>query len=304
VPWDPQLLGRIRHLRLVARRVTDALLSGSHRSRRVGEAVEFADYQAYQPGMDPRHIDYKVEARTDRLVVRRMEAETRIPSVVVLDLSGDLATRGGRGELPGLEDSKAGRAVLLAATFMMWVHRQGEPVGLEIIGANTRVSMPIRGGRSHLSACFAALAEARPGGRASLEQALLDLGRRIRRRSLVAVISDGMEEPGAWIPSLAAFARRGADLRFFHLLDFQELRFDYSAPARFESPETGVSIQADPAGLQADFLAVGQEWYREVRDGVAGQGGQHVAFDLHGPLFHGLVAAIRGLPSPETAPWT
>ena len=88
--WDPEVLARVRHLHLRARRLTDAMLMGEHRSRRVGQAVEFADYQEYLPGMDLRHLDWRVLARSDRLVVRRFETETQLPCTLVLDLSGDL----------------------------------------------------------------------------------------------------------------------------------------------------------------------------------------------------------------------
>src|SRR5262245_46289492 len=90
--WDPDVLARVRHLHLRARYLTAALLVGEHRSRRVGQAVEFADYQPYLPGMDLRGLDWRVFGRTDRHVVKRFETETELPGTVVLDLSGDLAT--------------------------------------------------------------------------------------------------------------------------------------------------------------------------------------------------------------------
>ena len=109
MPWDPVVLSRVRHLHLRARVLTDALLMGNHRSRRVGQAIEFADYQEYAPGMDTRGLDWKVWARTDRLVVRRYETETELPCTVVLDLSGDLSTgESGASRLPDLDKSKAG----------------------------------------------------------------------------------------------------------------------------------------------------------------------------------------------------
>src|SRR5215210_7559135 len=119
--WDAAVLARVRHLHLRARMLTAAILTGEHRSRKVGQAVEFADYQEYLPGMDLRGLDWRVWGRTDRYVVKRFETE--MPCTVVLDLSADLATGDrGRGRLPDLEGSKAGYAITLAATLLYFLH--------------------------------------------------------------------------------------------------------------------------------------------------------------------------------------
>ena len=94
VLWDPETLARIRSLQLIARQSVEGVLSGEHRSRRVGASVEFADYKEYQPGDDLRHLDWKVLARSDRLVTRRYQLETELSAMIVFDASGDLATGG------------------------------------------------------------------------------------------------------------------------------------------------------------------------------------------------------------------
>src|SRR5688500_18655 len=137
---------------------------GEHRSRRVGQAVEFADYQEYLPGMDLRHVDWRVWGRSDRYVVKRFETETELACTVVLDLSGDLST-GDRAKFsfPDLDKSKAGYAITLAATLLYFLHRHGEPVGLEIVAGHDVAwpSMPPRSSRNHLQQLFVALASAK-----------------------------------------------------------------------------------------------------------------------------------------------
>lgn len=296
--WDPEVLARVRHLHLRARTLTDALLMGAHRSRRVGQAVEFADYQEYRPGMDLRGLDWRVWGRTDRHVVKRFETETELASSVVLDLSGDLGTgESGTGHaLPDLEGSKAGYAITLAATLLYFLHRHGEPVGLELVageGMGHR-SLPARSGRNHLQLLFLMLASSRPGGRADLLPALNRVGGRIRRRSFVAVITDGMEEPSQWLPALGAFARRGADLRFFHLRDRQEWQLDFSRPALFFSPEGGGDLPVDPAGAREAFAEVVKEYEEEVRGGVIRWGGLYLPVQTDGPLDRVLRQALVG----------
>jgi uncharacterized protein (DUF58 family) len=295
-PWDAQVLSRVRHLHLKARVLTDSLMLGEHRSRRVGQAVEFSDYLEYQPGMDLRHIDWRVRARSDRWVVRRFEAETEIPCTVILDLSGDLSTgtghTAGTAALPDLEGTKAGWAITFAATLLYYFQRHGEPVGLEIIGGESELaSIPPRQSSNHLQQLFRVLAAARPGGRADLSEALLRVGQRTRRRSLVTVVTDGMEEPSAWMPALAALARRRVDLRFVHVHDRGELALEFPRAAMFFSPEGGDALAVDPEGARAEFSSVVEDYLREVRAGVIAWGGRYVSVATGDPM----EAAMRPL---------
>lgn len=293
------MLARVRHLHLRARVLTQGLLMGAHRSRGVGAAVEFADYQQYQPGMDLRALDWRVMGRTDRAVVRRFETETELPCTVVLDLSADLGTgdEGRMGARPDLERSKAGTAITLAATLLYWLHRHGEPVGLEVVaGQDVRfASLAPRSGRAHLQRLLTVLATARPGGVAQLQPALVRVGSRTRRRSWVGVITDGMEEPSDWLPSLAAFARRGADLRLFHLYDTREWSLGFRRPALFYSPEGGEPLAVDPAGAGGAFAEVVAEYVQEVRGGVVRWGGQWIPVPTDRALDTTFHRVVQGL---------
>lgn len=298
--WDPDVLARVRHLHLRARHLTQAWLHGEHRSRRVGQAVEFADYQEYLPGMDLRRLDWRVAARSDRLVVKRFETETELPCTVVLDLSGDLGTgtRGRPGGLPDLERSKAGYAVTLAATLVYFLHLQGEPVGLELLAGQTPAGAgaPPRGSRNHLQRLFLMLASARPGGVGGLDRALARVGARVRRRSFVGVITDGMEEPAGWLPSLQAFSKRGADLRLFHVFDRREWRLGFDRPALFFSPEGGDPLAVDPTGAAKAFREVVDEYVAEVRGGVVAAGGRWIPVPTDLPMEQVVRAAVLDLP--------
>ncbi|MBX2804003.1 MAG: DUF58 domain-containing protein [Myxococcales bacterium] len=299
----------MRHLHLKARTLAASILQGEHRSLRVGQAVEFAGYQEYLPGMDLRGLDWRVYGRTDRFVVKRFETETELPCSVVLDLSGDLGTgSAGRVERPDLEHGKASYALVLAATLLYFLHRHGEPVGLEIVAGSgiEHRSLPPRAGRNQLQRLFMQLASAVPGGVADLRPALNRVGSRIRRRSWVAVITDGMEEPSRWLPALAAFARRGADVRLFHLYDRQEWTLgqggtasspfaaasDYRTPALFYSPEDGTELAVDPSGAASALSEVVREYVEEVRGGVVRHGGRYLPVPTDLPMDQVIRAAV------------
>ncbi|MEM6930427.1 MAG: hypothetical protein AAF602_26050, partial [Myxococcota bacterium] len=190
--------------------------------------------------------------------------------------------------------SKAGYALVLAASLLYFLERHGEPVGLEIVAGDgiTHRSIPPRSGQNHLQYLFLQLASVRPAGRADLSAALTRVGGRTRRRSFVAVISDGMEEPSRWLSTLAAFARRGADLRFFHLFDRGEWRLDFDQPSLFFSPEGGDAIAVDPQGALAAFEQVAQEYVAEVERGVVTVGGRYLPIATDVPLERVIRAAV------------
>lgn len=295
--WDPAALERLRALHLRARRLAAGLSRGAHRAGRVGEGVEFSDYQPYLPGMDLRHLAWKVVARTDRLVVRRCEAETELDCTVILDLSGDLCTGGGPGRLPDLEHSKAGTAITLAATLCYWLHAQGERVGLDVLGGDAPLgrTLPPGRGRSHLGRLLSTLSTARPGGVADLSSGLLRAGARLRRRGWVAVITDGMEEPAAWLPALGSLSGRGADLRLIHLFHPEEWALVGDEGVRLYSPEGGEELDLDPRVARAAFAEAVRTYAEEVRAGVTGTGGLYLPLAAEGSVGELIARLALGL---------
>jgi len=303
--WDPEVLARVAWLQLRARQAVTGVVHGAHRSVQISPNVEFADYKEYSPGDPLRDVDWKVAARTDRLVVRRHHAESDLSATILLDASGDLGTgEQGRYRRPPLEGSKFGYAVTLAATLAWFLSHAGEPVGLSLVAGEEPGAggagvpprwpwIPARGGQAHLAQLIAALAALRPAGTADLGGALDLLGQRLGRRSMVVVISDLMEEPSAWGPALTALARRQADLRVVHLYDPREWSLDYRDPARFASPEGGPALPLDPAGVREAMAGVVQEYLEEVRGWLRRNQAIHLLVPTDAPLELALARIIR-----------
>src|SRR5438270_12276864 len=95
--FDPEGLGRVGNLELVARQVVEGFLTGRHRSPYHGFSVEYLDHRAYAPGDDLRTIDGKILARTDKYHVKLFEDETNRRATILLDRPRSVAFK--RGEL-------------------------------------------------------------------------------------------------------------------------------------------------------------------------------------------------------------
>ncbi len=302
--WDPDVLARVAWLQLRARQAVLGVMHGSHRSLQITSNVEFADYKEYSPGDPLRDVDWKVAARTDRMVVRRHHAESDLAATIIFDASGDLGTgQRGRYQRPPLEGSKFGTAVTLAATLAWFLSDGGEPVGLSVIageepGANGPHAprwpwIPPRGGRAHLVQVLSQLAALRPAGEAQLGAAFTDVGLRLRRRSLVIVISDLMEDPASWGPALAALSRRQVDLRVVHVYDPQEWALDYPDAVRFRSPEGGDALPLDPVSVRDAMAEVVDEYLAEVRQWLGQNQALHVLVPTDAPLELALARIVR-----------
>src|SRR5437879_5975716 len=115
---DPKTLMSIRNLELRARLVVEGFWAGLHRSPYHGFSVEFTEYRPYTPGDDPRYLDWRVLARSDRYFLKRFEDETNLRCHLIADQSRSMSY-GSRGY------SKAEYAATLAATLASLLHGQG-----------------------------------------------------------------------------------------------------------------------------------------------------------------------------------
>lgn len=141
-------------MEVVARWIADGFMAGLHRSPRKGFSVEFAEYRPYQPGDDPRYIDWKIAARTDRWVVRQYEEETNLRATLVLDVSRSMAWSGSPSRLTKLAYSEQ-----LVATLALLLLRQRDAVGVVRFDDRVRSAVPPRANRGQWRRIVGALDE-------------------------------------------------------------------------------------------------------------------------------------------------
>ena len=146
-------------------------------------------------------------------------------------------------------------------------------------------------GPGALAGVIRALAESEPDGVAGLSEAFTRLGERLPRRSVAFVISDLMEEPAAWGPSLGALASRGVDCRIVHVHDPGEWQLSYGKAVVLFSPENGLETPIEPADARSAMAEVVAEYLNEVRDILGRNRCRHHLAPIDAPL-DGLLAAV------------
>jgi uncharacterized protein (DUF58 family) len=245
---DPQALMAIRTLELRARIVVEGFWSGLHRSPAHGFSVEFSEYRQYSPGDDPRYLDWRVYARSDRYFLRKFEDETNLRCHLLLDQSRSMSF-GSAGY------TKERYAATLAATLAYFLHVQGDAVGLLTFDETVRDYLPARHRADHFRQILRAL-ERSAGGRATNLAAPVErLAALAPRRGLVAAVSDFLAPLDRLEPGLQALTACGHEVAVFQVLDRAELTLDLGPAAVFEDAESARRVFVDPAAARGDYLA-------------------------------------------------
>ncbi|MEX2584448.1 MAG: DUF58 domain-containing protein, partial [Gemmatimonadota bacterium] len=254
---DPKVLARIDNLELLSRSVVSGFINGLHRSPFLGLSLDFAEHRAYMPGDDIRRIDWRLFARTDRFYIKEFEADTNSNFVVLLDVSSSMSYEGA-----GLRKLDYGR--FLGACLTYFVREQRDRVGL--ITFDEKVIDYVPPSAKHLDIVLHSLNRIQPGkGReGSLEGPLLRAADRLRRKGMVALISDLYESPERVLEAVKPLRGRGHDLMVFHILDPHEIEFPFVDASEFEDLETGAQLPVDPPVLRDRYRTAMKEHLDEL----------------------------------------
>jgi uncharacterized protein (DUF58 family) len=195
-----------------------ASAAGHRRARSRGVGGEFHEYRHYQPGDDPRSIDWTVEARLRQLVVRVSRAGGDLRVHLLVDVSRSMSV--GRSE-------KMLCARKIAAALCYVAIERRDVVGLATFDHTVQTFVPPMSGRSQLFRTLQVLTAVQPLGVSSIDNALLHYGAAVRGPGLAVVISDFCE-PGAGLQGLRYLLHRGLTPAVVHVLAPEELRPEVS----------------------------------------------------------------------------
>jgi len=257
---DPSVLARLMALPLNARQAMLCSVSGKHRSPVRGSSLEFAQYRKYVPGDDTRRLDWRTWGRSDRFYIKEFEADTNLRLCLLIDTSGSMSYTPA-----GSATSRFDYAKKLAGTLGYLAAQQGDAVGLWSLAEKT-VEIPAKRGASHLGLVLDQMGAIQPVGGTTLLTALHDAAERIRQRALVIVFSDLFVPPAELKSALQHLRFRKHDVALFHLLDQQELDFNFDRPARFIDLEGGEGLLADPSLIQRNYREAVKTYLQELDD--------------------------------------
>lgn len=236
---DPLALMRIKNLQLRAKAVVDGFYNGLHRSPLHGFSVEFSEYRPYTEGDDPRTIDWRLFARTDRYYIKKFEDETNRRCYLAVDQSKSM-------QYGSLGYTKCDYARTLAATLAYYFHLQRDAVGCLTFESDLIEFVTARHRPGQFQRLLASLDNEPQGTATNLVRPLELLAEILHHRGLLLLISDFLV-PLENIEKRIAFLRaRRHEIMVFRILDPSEIELVGTDAITMVDSETGQRLYVDP----------------------------------------------------------
>jgi uncharacterized protein (DUF58 family) len=283
---DPETLARVGLSPMLARLVVEGFLNGLHKSPFHGFSVEFADHREYVPGDDLKYLDWALYARTDGFYIKRYEEETNLRCYIVLDRSASMAF--GTGKL-----TKWDYSCFLSTCLAYLMLKQQDAVGLALFGARPGIMVPPRVRNAHLNQMMRVMITNAPTGVTDVAASLRAILRNVKRRGLVVVVSDLIDDPEGTLQAIRLLRSHRHDVIVFHVQDPAELEFSFDGATLFRDMETGEEIEIDPAAVRQTYLHEINELCAIYRKGFTEVGIDYQLINTRQPYDQALSAYMR-----------
>ena len=231
---------------LRARLVVEGYIIGQHKSPYHGFSVEFAEHRAYGPGDEIRHVDWKLYGKTDRYYVKQYEEETNLKAYILLDTSRSMKYTSGTV-------TKLDYASYLSAALTYLMLNQRDGIGLILFDEKIQKFIPPRSTPSYLNTILKNLEKPTFGSDTDIGLVLHEMAERIKKRGLVILISDLMDDQEAVLSGLKHFRHNKQEVILFHILDRKELDFKFNTRTRFKDMESASQLTTEPWQIKSSY---------------------------------------------------
>ena len=259
---DPEIVASLGSMELRARAVVEGFLLGLHRSPWTGFSAEFSEYRQYMPGDDLRSLDWRVFARSDRLVTREYEEYTNLDVVIGLDASGSMGY--GTLELNKIEFCRR-----CAAMICYLLMGQRDAFGLTILRDRVVRYLRPQSSRKHLVEVLRQLVEAQPTGLTDFAGGVEQLLNQVRRRSVFVFFSDCYQDPEPLTRALGMLAVRGHDVVLYQVYDPAEAELPFAGFTLFRDLEGEGLDAVDPLEIRRAYRDVFAEHTLRIKEGTS-----------------------------------
>ncbi len=271
----PETRARLKGLRLSARHSSGAYGFGLHSSRQRGAGMEFAQYRAYEPGDEPRQIDWKLYARSDKFFVREAQREAPLTLWIIVDASASMR----QSDASRFDWSRLAAARALAACTIELALRQDERFGVIGLGNGVvKTLVPAANGVRQRDLCVLELQRLEATGTWPPEAALRSIWERVGAGALVLILSDFFDEASVVLAEKLSAARR--EVLSIQVLTAAERDFAFVGGHRFVEPESGDEVLADAAATRADFLKAFGEARHQLATRMSAAGIAHQSWHM------------------------
>ena len=283
---DPIFLSKLANMDLVARCAVEGFFSGLHPSPFHGFSVEYSDHREYHAGDELKFVDWKVYGRSDKLYIKQFQQETSTTVYILLDSSKSMSFAGD-GSVRKIDYGS-----FLAAALSYLMLSQSDSAALVLFAERVIKQIPPRSKRTHLNSILTALQYNRPAGRTNLADVLHTFAETTKRRGLIILISDLLDDEGDIYKGLAHLKFLKHDVIIFHTMDHQELNLNYEGLIQFEDLESKEKIRTFPQSLRDGYRKRVAEFLDDIEKTAGKSDIDYCLLDTSKPLDRALMAYL------------
>lgn len=282
---DAKAIGQAESLGLHARFIVEGYMAGEHKSPFRGFAIEFTQHREYVPGDDIRHLDWKVLGRTERYYLKQYEQETNYVGSILLD--GSESMNYGSGSISKLQYGK-----VMAACLSYLILQQRDAMSLTLFDTATRGYIPRTGNLASIHNIMALLANYKATGETNIGAALHLLAGQIKRKGVVIIISDFLDNEDAVLDGIQHVRFGGSEVIVFHLMDPFELEFPFRGMVEFQGLENIPKLMTRPQEIRKSYMRELEAWKAKIREGCERQNCHYTLIDTSHPIHETLTAYL------------
>lgn len=282
---DAELVERLNHLQISARSVVEGATVGQHRSPVKGASIEFRQHRFYVPGDEPKHLDWRILARTDRPYIKEYDEETNLRCLLMLDASGSMRYSGEFG-------SKYDAAARIAAGFSYLMLRQTESVGLATYTGKLTSYLAPHGKSTQLSRIIDQLERTQAADVADLPAAVREVADRLGRRALVVVLSDFFLPMAKIREAFGRLRYERHEVLAVQVIDVDEAEFPFRNWSRFRGLEQEKPLLTEPALLRKQYLENFRRHQEELTNSCRALAVEYHCYQTDRPLVEWLTHVI------------
>jgi uncharacterized protein (DUF58 family) len=279
---DPRTLAKLGSLELRARAIIEGVMTGGHRSPLQGVSVEFDQHRPYVVGDDPRHVDWKVFMRNEKVYLKQYIEETNLHLLLVVDASESMGY--GSIDVGGATWTKYDCATAIAASLAYMALHQADSVGLAIFDQQLSRYFKPSNSPTQWKVVVNELQQVPRWNKTGIGKILDQLAEKLTHRSLVVLISDLFDDVDSIKQGLRHLRYKKHDAIVMQTLDPQEIDFPFEDVTLFKGMEEMGELLTEPRALRQGYMEQLMLHAEALKKACRGMNADFIRFNTGEPL--------------------
>jgi uncharacterized protein (DUF58 family) len=275
---------KLNNLQLAGKLVSEQMMLGIHQSKRFGYGIEFEQYRHYEAGDDPKRIDWKLYARTDKHLVRESSTESNFHLKFIIDLSGSMNYV--ENGVSRLEYCK-----ILLASLAYLGYRQSDLMSLYAL-QNDELRTLVAAGKQSFQRILYTLENAQASGDWKNSDPKYPTFQQ-KQKEVIIIASDFLQVNNEWIQLIKNLANPHREVIIFQVLGKQELDFNLKGFYRFKDLESRKEIELQAENIKDEFRKNAENYLKNLKDALQIPFVHLVRTDFEAPIASVITESIK-----------